>query len=70
MRRFNSLQTGNCIQTQFVCEHSLTGIILYLVSIPFKRETAFKLDPAQLHNVTVHFVSIPFKRETAFKRKL
>ena len=37
---FNSLQTGNCIQTTVNLLHNQT---LTLVSIPFKRETAFKL---------------------------
>ena len=38
---FNSLQTGNCIQTKVVTV--IQGEDSYYVSIPFKRETAFKL---------------------------
>ena len=87
---FNSLQTGNCIQTaispacssmrepmfQFPSNGKLhsnmwgVGIrrgCMLSVSIPFKRETAFKhpIDPSNGWNKEV---SIPFKRETAFKR--
>ena len=62
---FNSLQTGNCIQTFYWCRqlgHS------YLVSIPFKRETAFKLSFLHHSYRMLYVVSIPFKRETAFKQ--
>ena len=38
-RCFNSLQTGNCIQTSRTARKSMAII---RVSIPFKRETAFK----------------------------
>ena len=38
-----------------------------MVSIPFKRETAFKLSE-DIRKVNDEIVSIPFKRETAFKQ--
>ena len=38
---FNSLQTGNCIQTSFTASVPMSQS--YRVSISFKRETAFKL---------------------------
>ena len=86
---FNSLQTGNCIQTsvrggnviveikfQFPSNGKLHSNLCSWrqcysrdkVSIPFKRETAFK------QGTSVSFlergkVSIPFKRETAFKHR-
>ena len=47
---FNSLQTGNCIQTRF---RRKTGKDSICVSIPFKRETAFKPVPPQ--GITTHY---------------
>ena len=61
---FNSLQTGNCIQTN---PHLLLVRSWRCVSIPFKRETAFKQFLSDRGDHTGPQVSIPFKRETAFK---
>ena len=62
---FNSLQTGNCIQTSDHCGNR--GNRISHVSIPFKRETAFKLYHRRIYMILRRIVSIPFKRETAFK---
>ena len=63
--RFNSLQTGKCIQSAGdvpPIESELEN-----VSIPFKRESVFRdLQSLQRHG-TMEFVSIPFKRESVFR---
>ena len=64
---FNSLQTGNCIQTTSTFVF-FVGVVE--VSIPFKRETAFKLFCDRTNLDICLLVSIPFKRETAFKLRI
>ena len=56
---FNSLQTGNCIQTDSYWQ----GLFRRKqVSIPFKRETAFKRSKSKTGSRKRRRVSIPFKR--------
>ena len=63
-RCFNSLQTGNHIQSRTY----LNGIPgSDLVSIPFKRETISKVSRRISLMVVQGCVSIPFKRETISK---
>ena len=61
-RCFNSLQTGKCIQSEKM------GKIVEVntVSIPFKRESVFRVSIPKLLE-SDEDVSIPFKRESVFR---
>ena len=56
LRSFNSLQTGNCIQTHFEANLMFLGA---QVSIPFKRETAFKRTLKQTLCSSAHKFQFP-----------
>ena len=64
---FNSLQTGKCIQRA-----EYTGIpinVINPVSIPFKRESVFRVYLNLENPNEIDVVSIPFKRESVFRAK-
>ena len=62
--RFNSLQTGRCIQS---IKTSNGDVLAPTVSIPFKREGVSKVEDTGFHNTEKEKVSIPFKREGVSK---
>ena len=61
---FNSLQTGKWIQRFLLT----LGPCSLTVSIPFKRESGFRVNPTlKMTAMDVAQVSIPFKRESVFR---
>ena len=62
--RFNSLQTGKGMESR-----NLRAVLMQAqqVSIPFKRERAWKVNPLSQTQIPHVKVSIPFKRERAWK---
>ena len=64
---FNSLQTGKCIQSPLPSDGHFVDLF---VSIPFKRESVFKVKEYGLIKAAEMTVSIPFKRESVFKELL
>ena len=64
LESFNSLQTGKCIQSQEGSVFSEQGSDQ--VSIPFKRESVFRVTRLETEAV-IYKVSIPFKRESVFR---
>ena len=62
---FNSLQTGRSMERLSRVTASWVGETE--VSIPFKREGAWKVEERYFHDVVRLSVSIPFKREGAWK---
>ncbi len=63
---FNSLQTGKCIQ-RWAGNGTDSTTTPTKVSIPFKRESVFKVNFVSLSGMVPNTVSIPFKRESVFK---
>ena len=64
LQRFNSLQTGKCIQSPILNWAPLERS--KKVSIPFKRESGFRERGFKMSK-ELEFVSIPFKRESGFR---
>ena len=62
---FNSLQTGKCIQSSVLVYNDPNGFSE--VSIPFKRESVFRVHYQVLMKWAFYIVSIPFKRESVFR---
>ena len=62
--RFNSLQTGRSMERT---EMYMLHVGFTIVSIPFKREGAWKVKSRTDMTAGQYQVSIPFKREGAWK---